>query len=275
MTHRIVVTSVYLAVLSSALADPPGEVVLRRIDEAIRWQAYWEGAAAVGQDYRVGERVDVRILLTPTHLYAFLAPIRLEIDMALSSDGQVTAVTVIGSSAPTNDDAVARFLGSGLRGNPGCSGDVSVRRQTPSEPAKNGGTIPLARPCTTQAEVLDDKSLTVVLPKLTPPDAIQNKILPPGRSSLARAVERYLRLRLRSCGLTTVSIPYYSNNDPRVYVLMRPRGNCPRGVVAFSRAPDGRWESGKFLADFPKEEISSIIERIESNTALNLTRYLR
>jgi len=253
------------------LAAPIDQVLREPIAAAIRWRAYWEGVEALAGNYRPGAQIEVRVLRTQAHLYAFLAPLRMGVDITASPpDFRVQAVAITGSPAPTNAEAVASFLQMRGQAGSGCFGQI---QQDPRSPAKNqkGKVLPLDRPCADQEAILGDETFPFVLRELTPPDSIQTKSVPTDRDALAAQLQRYLRSRSKRCGASTARIPFYSDTDPRVYVFLQSAGDCPRGVATYSRAADGRWEFGKFFADVPKEELSGIIAKIEANTAITVT----
>jgi hypothetical protein len=261
-----------LAAPPTALASSIEQTFREPITAAIRWVGYWEGAEALGSDYRPGGRIEVRVLRAQRHLHAFLAPLGLRIDITASPPGfQAQAVDITGSPPQTNPEAVASFLQRRAQAGRNCSGQV--QRGT-SGPLKDqaGRVLPLDRPCSDQEAILGDETFLFVLPELTPPDSIQTKSLPSDKDALVAEVRRYLESRSKRCGVTTARIPFYSDTDPRIYVFFKSARNCPRGVATFSRAAEGRWEFGKFFADVAKEELSSIIGRIEANTALTLTQ---
>ncbi len=260
-----------LAASSNVSGAPVDQILRSPIAAAIRWQAYWEGVDALGGNYRPGARMEVRVLRTPTHLYAFLAPLRLGVDITASPpDFQVQAVGITGSAAPNNAEAVASFLQIRAEVGSGCSGQV---QQAPRKAGKDqtGKVLPVSRPCPDQEAILGDETFAFVLPELTPPDSIRRKSVPANKDTLAAEVKRYLKSRGKRCGATTARIPFYSETDPRVYVLIESAGDCPRGVVTYSRAADGRWEFGKFFADLPQEELSGVIAKVKANSAMTIT----
>jgi hypothetical protein len=110
------------------------------------------------------------------------------------------------------------------------------------------------------------------LPELEPPDSIKNKTVPPDNDALVTEVLRFLEPQRTYCLWPIVAtIPFYSDIDPHVYVLVHSGGKCERGIASYSRGSFGRWEFGRFIPDVPIQQLTRIIEKIESNTALTLS----
>ena len=204
-------------------------------------------------------------------MYVFLAPIDLEIDIAKGLDGRVSLVGVTSLADETNSEAVASFLRARESGesDSDCIGRVQEPSSSGQRSGQTGKMLPLARPCLPFEKIIDHETLMFVLPELTPPAAVQRKEVPLDRTALVAAVHRYMGSR-RYCGAMTGKIPFYSDADPRVYVFLQARGDCPQGVATFSRSPQGAWEFGKFFPDVSKEQVSGIMAHIKSNTAITV-----
>lgn len=270
-TWFVGVVGVCLSASPNMSGVPVDQILRDPIAAAIRWQAYWEGVEALGGNYQPRAQIEVRVLRTVAHLYAFLARIRLGVNVTASPPNfEVQAVGIMGLAAPTNAEAVTSFLQMRTQAVSGCSGEI---QQAPRSPAKNdtGKVLPLGRPCPDQDAIVGDETFAFVLPELTPPDSIQRKSVPADKDALATQVQRYLKSRSKRCGATTARIPFFSDIDPRVYVFIQSAGECPSGVATYSRAGDGRWEFGKFFADLPEEELSGIIAKIKANTSITVT----
>ena len=163
----------------------------------------------------------------------------------------------------SNEEAAEWFFRTNERMSPGC---IDTGKGAPKP--RVGSTLPVARPCPpSQERILSDETHSFTLPALTEPDAIRKKTVPLDKEVLLEAVRRYVESLIKICGPLKAKVPFYSDTGPRVYVLLPQGGACPRGVATFSRASDSRWEFGKFFADFPKEQLSGVIAKIESNTA--------
>jgi hypothetical protein len=267
---RLYAIAVWLVFTLHAPAAPISQFLREPIAAAIRWQAYWQGVEALGDYYRPGAQIEVRVLQTQGHLHAFLAPLRMGVEFTTGPpDFRVRKVVITGSAAPTNTEAVASFLRMRGLASAGCSGKV---QQGPRSPAKNGSgrILPLGRPCPEQEAILGDETMLFVLPELTPPDSIQRKSVPAGKEVLAAQVQKEIKLQSEACGATTARIPFYSDTDPSVYVFIEHAGECRSGVATYSRAVDGRWEFGKFFADVPKEQLSGVIAKVKANTAITV-----
>ena len=244
------------------------DVVRSEASAAIRWEAFWEGPQALGGNYRPGSNIDLRVIRTQDRLYAILGPLHLVVNIAVQgADYQVQAMEIVRPPGTTNAEAAEWFFR--MQGPAGMAGCIDTSKQ-PLNP-KAGSTIPIGRPCpAAPGGVLSENTLSFTLPALTPPDAIQKKTIPSDKDALVTAVQQYVESRIRICGPLKAKIPFYSDTDPRVYVLLPQAGDCPRGVATFSRATDSRWEFGKFIADVPKEELSGVIAKVESNTAVTV-----
>jgi len=236
--------------------------------EAIRWVAFWEGPRALGGNYKPGSNVDLSVIRTPARLYAILGPLHLLVNIAVQgAEYRVQTVEIVRPPGTTNSDAAEWFFR--MQGPAGMAGCINTSNQ-PLNP-KAGSTLPISRPCpAAPGGVLSENTLSFTLPSLTPPDAIQKKTIPSDKDALLMAVRQYVESRIRICGPLRAKIPFYADTDPRVYVLLPHAGNCPSGVATFSRTTDSTWEFGKFIADVPKEELSGVVAKIESNTAVTI-----
>ena len=114
--------------------------------------------------------------------------------------------------------------------------------------------------------------MSIRLPELGPPDAILQRVVPSDKNELAAAVRAYIASRPVSCRSAVARFPFYSNTDPRVYVLIDSAGVCPQGIAVFSRSARGQWEFGQFLANVPAEQLGNVISHIRMNTAEAVTR---
>jgi hypothetical protein len=256
---------VWLAFAPTLLAAPIAGRIRSAIADTIRWQAFWEGVESLGPNCRPGKHIEGRVLRSQSRAYVFLAAINLEIDFS-EPDGRVVAVSM--AIADTNAAAVATFLRERQALGFGCIGNISSAPTSDAKSQETGRALPPARPCTAQENIVEDETFSFEIPHLAPPRAIQKKEIPPDRDRLIEAVRHYIESRQRYCGAMNASIPFYSDADPRVYVLIQAVGNCPTGVSTFYRSPEGIWEFGKFIADTPREQISHIIACIRSNTAI-------
>lgn len=244
------------------------DVVRSEVFEAIRWEAFWEGAESLGGNYRPGSSIEVRVMRTQDRLYAILGPVHMVLDILTEGPQyRVHTVSIVNPPNTTNAEAAEWFFR--LQGQIGAGGCIDTSKQAPNPRA--GSTIPMGRPCpAAPSSVLSDNMLPFTLPALTPPDAIQKKTVPPDSGALVAEVRQYIESRRQICGPLKAQIPFYSDTDPRVYVLLSRGGNCPRGVATFSRNRDSRWEFGKFFGDFPQEQLAGVIAKIESNTAITV-----
>ncbi len=259
-----------VASVLGACAAPIDQVLRKPLAAAVRWQAYWEGVEALGGEYRPGVQIEVRVLRTQTHVYAFLAPLLMMVDITASApDFRVQKVGIRGSADRTNAEAVASFLRMQGQTASGCSGEI---QQDPRSSVKNrnGKLLPVGRLCLGQEALLSDETFWLPLPELAPPDSIQAKSLPSDKDALIDQVRHYLVSSSESCGVTTARISFFSDLDPHVYVFLESAGDCARGIATYSRTPDGRWEFGKFFADVPKEGLSSVIAKVKANTAITV-----
>jgi hypothetical protein len=269
---RLSCACIILNILSTAWAVSPDELLRERVSAAIRWQAFWEGPEALGPHYKAGRQIEARVLRIQNHLYTFLAPIRLTIDFTVSvPDLQIKSVGISVPAQKTNAEAITFFLQMRAAYGTGCLGQVLGDKAAPTRTITTN-RIPPARPCLQQEDILSDESFTFSLPELKPPDSIQNRSLPSDNDGFVTEVRQFLESHREDCESTTITatIPYYSDTDPRVYVLLQSGGKCERGIASFSRAPNGRWEFGKFTLDVPRQQLARIISQIESNTALTL-----
>jgi hypothetical protein len=212
----------------------------------------------------------MRWLQSEAHLYVFLAAIHLGVDMTIGPDGSIESIVMSASPASTNVEAVAQFFDMRSRVAP-CFEKDQAGPSAPKRTEPGSKTIPAGRPCWPEQKILKDVTLKFVLPELEVPEAIQKRTVPVDKEKLVGPVRRYLDSRHGLCGHAGAVIPFYSDMDPRVYVLLEPGGDCPRGVATFSRGSGGQWEFGKFFVDVQKEQMSGVIARIGANPAIRLT----
>jgi hypothetical protein len=251
----------------TAKPDSVGDVVHHTVPAVIRWVTYWEGPETLGSAYPAGEAFEARVLRTEKRLYVFLAPIHLEVDIWVSQPGlTVRSVGFTLLAMNTNERAVKKFLESWQQASPGCFGK-DQKFPLGRGATHRDGEVPLLRPCPQQEDIVGDETVSIKLPELGPPDAIRRRIVPSDKNELAAAVRAYIASRPVSCRSAIARFPFYSNTDPRVYVLVDSAGVCPQGVAVFSRSVRSRWEFGQFLADVPAEQLGNVISRIRMNTA--------
>jgi hypothetical protein len=194
-----------------------------------------------------------------------MGPVHMLLDVSVAdADYQIRTVRMYNFPYSSNVEATEWFfrMQRPVRG-PGC---IDTSKETSN--GKPGSMLPLGRPCPPSTPgVVSDNMLSFTLPPLTPPDAMRKKTVPSDSDALLRAVRQYVESSEEICGRREAKIPFYSDTDPLVYVLLPQSGVCPRGVATFSRAPDSRWEFGRFVADFPIEQLSGVIAKVESNVA--------
>lgn len=244
------------------------DVVRFEASSAIRWEAFWEGTAALGGNYKAGSNIDIKVIHTQDRLYAIMGPLHMILTIAVGgSEHRVQSVRITNPPGKTNAEAAEWFFQT--QEPVAMSGCFDAGRQQPS--AKAGTTLPIGRPCVgAPGGIVSESTVSLSLPALTPPDAIRKRTVPANGESLISAVQQYVESRVRICGPLKARVPFYSDTDPRIYVLVSKAGDCPRGVATFSRAADSRWEFGKFIADLPMEQISGIIAKVEPNTAVTV-----
>ena len=58
------------------------DVVRSEASEAIRWQAFWDGAESLGADYTPGNNIDIRVMRTPNGVYIVMGPVHMLLDVS-------------------------------------------------------------------------------------------------------------------------------------------------------------------------------------------------
>lgn len=243
------------------------DVVRSEVSKAIMWDAFWDGAETLGANYEPGVKIGMRVVRTQNRIYAILGPIQLVVDIAISGSGhRVQAVRIVRPASTANAKAAEWFFHMNENANSGC---VAVGTKTPN--LAMGSSIPTSRPCRPPSlKILSDETLSFTLPALVPPEAVQKKMVPDDKNALMRAVRKHWDSEMQACGPLNAKIPFYSDTDPRVYVLISPAADCSLGVASFSRALDSKWEFGKFIMAPWNEQFSGLIAKIESHTAITL-----
>ena len=253
---------------SSCRAASMQDVALSAVSRVIRWHAFWAGAENFGPEYIPGRVLEMRLIQLPNKLIAILGPIQFILEIGIESGSNpVQTLRLFSYGRTTNAESAKWILSLQGKGDFSCIGSDNQGLSNPLQKS----TLPIARPCPVPVPtVVSDTTVSFTLPELTAPDEVQKKVVPQDNFALLVAVRQYLDLTSKACGERNAKIPFYSENDPAVYVLISQRRDCLRGVAEFVRGADSKWEIAHFFGDIPKEGLFGLISKIESNTGITV-----
>jgi hypothetical protein len=152
-----------------------------------------------------------------------------------SNEAALQNYTRLFSATPSSVCSECRQLGAG---------------ELPARGSGSGATIPAQRlsPRAQLGAVLCEHDTQVHMPVLAPPGYISQRSTPAALERFLDAVRRFLREYLPGRGLTAV-VPYFSNDDPEVRVVVDSAGGDFTGIIPFVQDADGSWVGTKLLYD--------------------------
>lgn len=105
-------------------------------------------------------------------------------------------------------------------------------------------------------------SLTWKLLPLALPKSISDKTLAPDAATLRSEAIKIAKSYKTDCGSSGVgTIPFYGEEDRRVFVYVELGGTCEKGVFEFLRRPEGGWAFNRFVVD--SIDLSLLVPRIQ------------
>ncbi len=201
------------------LAD---EEIIQKLSHRVRWDWFWNGYTH--PDYAEGKIIPVAVLESADEVAVFFA--ELGEYLAFDPEGRITEGRRFPDTA--NQIAIDEYLRT--------FGDTSG-------PSDDAGHDPRAIGETRAS--MGERSLEWVLPELEPPEYIAQAQAPPGLPEFEAAVRVQARYWYdASCGMGQLSIPYFSPDDPVVFVYGE-LGMCGVGIFDFHLLSNGQWELGR------------------------------
>ena len=201
------------------LAD---EEIIQKLSHRVRWDWFWNGYTH--PDYAAGKIVPVAVLESSDEVAVFFA--ELGEYLVFDLEGRVTESRRFPGA--TNQAAKDEYLRT--HGEPSGPPDEAGRDPRAIRGARAGRR---------------DRSLEWVLPALEPPEYIAQAQAPPDLQEFEAAVRVQARYWFdASCGMGQLSIPYYSPDDPVVFVY-GDLGMCGVGIFDFHLLSNGQWELGR------------------------------
>jgi hypothetical protein len=119
-------------------------------------------------------------------------------------------------------------------------------------------------PRETADQALSEAVFAWELPALEPPAADQSKTQPRTIEEVRQEVRRVAaKHRGTDCGPGEALIPYFSDDDPYLYVWLKLGERCPEGVIHIIPDLEGRLTLGKlYLSEFDNAAVRRSIEKV-------------
>jgi len=221
----------------SVSAQPLGDTrITIEVAQLLQWKMFWEARQSVA-NYHPGANVEATVVSSSDETAVFIAELRTTIYLKVEGDG-ITKRVIGGMPMGTAAAAVQRYL-SDKRGVPG----FVLKPGVPEQPQG----VPVRKEDSGQGAAEPEmRVLRLQLPALSPPPYILSKKRPVNLEGLiAAARERISGYHDPSCGLASVTIPFYSEEDPTVYVYVDFGKGCEKGIFPF-KWDGGMWAAGQF-----------------------------
>ena len=207
--------------------------IILELSRRMQWDLFWNGYTHA--NYAESKTIPVTLMESSTEVAVFFA--ELGEYLIFDFDGRVTGGR--GFPPTTNEAAVNEYLrtygdapGFGSFVNNPEGSDAGQARRDP-------------RTIDEKRATMEERSLAFVLPKLEPPEYILSSQAPPGLPQFESAVRAQARDWYEAaCGPGQLSIPYFSPDDPVVYVYAD-LGACGTGIFDFHLLSNGQWQLGK------------------------------
>ena len=226
------------------------------VSRLLRWKTFWGGPKAV-PSLRPAMAVDATVVSSNDETVVFIEELRTAI--FFSTEGGVIVKRVIAElNAGRTVTAVEAYL-SGKRGVAGFVLRPEVPEQRPGLPIRK------------QSNERDETStmtrtMQLNFEPMAPPDYILFGTRPPELGALeAITRERISGYRDPSCGGSSVIIPFFSSEDPSVYVYVDFGGRCGSGIFPFVR-DHARWTAGQFSPIRPPNDWSYTVGQIKKHS---------
>jgi hypothetical protein len=197
--------------------------------------------------------VEATVVSSGDETAVFIPELRTAIYLTVGGEG--IAKRVIGGMAMgTAAAAVQKYL-SDKSGAPGFVLKPGAPEQPPGVPIRKEATVQGAAKPETHV-------VRLRLPALSPPDYILSKKRPATVEGLIVAArERISRYHDPSCSAASVTIPFYSEPDPTVYVYVDFGKGCETGIFPF-QSDHGMWAAGQFSPNRAPNDWSYTIRQI-------------
>ncbi len=228
------------------------ERVINETSKLLRWRAFWEGAQSL-EHYKPGTRVEVAVISWGNETAVFMQEIRIAVYLVVAR-GTVVRRVITRMTQETNSAQADQYV-QNQNGLPG----FVLKSKAP--PGTNG--LPVRRPpINDPSHVSELRLIRFQLPALSVPDYIVSRTEPRDAEVLASAarsaVEGFYEPK---CNGGLLKIPYFSDDDPIVFVYVDLGPGCEKGVLPFVRH-EVRWIPGQFSPARAPNDWSYTIRRI-------------
>ena len=264
----VIVLLLFIAAVPLPAQDRPvpfqvtDDEIVRDVTRLLRWNWYWENLP-LEEEYLAGKKTEIAVIESPEDIQGFLRE-GVGIRFHRGRDGKVrfSRNTWINTDIPEWVKFYIKNYHPRSSAVPG-----TERRDFAVNPAFIRDTVTAEE----KERLLKIRSIPFTLPKLTPPDSILKK----QRPSELRTIEAKLPEALadccsENCGKTEVLIPYFSPDDPWVYVYAKLCG-WEEGIIYFNyHENDDKWYIDHFRPNRAPDDFSGVIKKIRSNAAAQI-----
>lgn len=232
--------------------------------ERVRWQHYWL-PGTVSNSYVPGSEVQVQSLFSPTAGGFCASALGICQIYERNVDGRFEFVTEWEPEKNQSEASLPIRFGEQYAK---AKGLWPVQGIGPAERAKEQrafDTTKLAAPLQSRpSSEIFDSALSFVwkLPPLTPPKSVSTRTPPSDANLLRGEILTIVKSFRKGCDAAGEAvIPFYSSQDPRVFVYVDLGGRCENGVFEFLRQPTGGWSFSRFVVD--EIDVKPLVLRIQ------------
>jgi len=227
-------------------------VIAAEAAQLLQWKTFWEGPQSI-LNYHAGATVEGTAVSSGDETAVFIPDIRTAIHLTTGTEG-ISKREIGGMPMGTAAASVQKYL-SDKSGVPGFVPKPGAPEQPPNASIRK-------EPIGQSAEKPETHAVRLRLPPLSPPEYILSRKIPVDLEGLiAAAREEISGYHAPSCSAASITIPFYSEQDPTVYVYVDLGKGCGTGIFLFQR-DGGIWTSGKFWPNSASNDWSYTIGQI-------------
>jgi hypothetical protein len=226
--------------------------IVGEVSKVLQWKMFWDGPQ-FPVSYRPGMVVDATVVSSGDEVAVFIAKLRTDVYLTIER-GAVIKRAIGWMSMGSASAAVEQYL-AGKKGVPGFVLRPGAPEQPPGMPIRKDSDE-------RGAAIRETWAVYLRLPPRTPPDYVVSRKSPPELEALvAAARERISGYHDPSCSSASVTIPFFSAEDPTVYVYVDFGKGCESGVFPFGWDRT-RWAAGQFSPNRPPNDWSYTVGQI-------------
>jgi hypothetical protein len=239
--------------LRSVCAQPPSDGrISTEVANLLQWKVFWEGPQSVA-NYQPGANVEATVVSSGDETAVFIQELRTAIYLTTGVEG-ISKRVIGGMPMGTEAASVQKYL-SDKSGVPGLVLKPGAPEQPPNAPIRKEAIGQ-------SADKPETHTVRLRLPALSPPEYILSKKKPAALEGLiAAAREKISGYHAPGCSAASVTIPFYSEQDPTVYVYVDFGKGCETGIFPFQR-DRGMWMAGQFSPNRAPNEWSYTIGQV-------------